>query len=72
MAVVHKKLNPYIRQWNTARMWDLTKENNIRLHVYGVQRNHLNATYSDYFYPAELHQDYLDAFEAEGKEPPML
>lgn len=32
----------------------------------------MKATYSNHYYPTEVHQDYIDAFYAQGLEPPML
>ena len=40
--------------------------------MYGVQRNHMNATYQNHYYPTEYHQDYFEALEQQDQEPTWL
>jgi hypothetical protein len=75
MAVVHQTISPYVRRWNTARVWDLSTFADIpwgNLHIFGVQRNLMNATYQNHYYPVEYHQAYFDALSEQGEEPRWL
>jgi hypothetical protein len=62
---LHNRLMPYWSNW--GNFYDLSQTKSPEdLDVYGVQRSHMNATFSKFYYPNAYDQEYLSALSAQG------